>query len=374
MATKRLLMISSFAESLINFRLALMQDAIAAGFEVHACAPDLTPEITAKLRDNGITAHDITLARTGLNPSKDLATLYSVYRLIRQLRPTHTLAYTIKPVVYGSLAARLARVPRIGALVTGLGYTFMQADSVRQKVVSKIAHALYKVALSGAGVAFFQNPDDRNLFVKNRLVDGAKTRLVNGSGIDIEQFSQQPLSESPPFHFLMIGRIIKDKGVIEYAHAAQQIKQRYADAHFHLVGWLDSNPNAIQQEQLDEWVASGAITFHGRLADVRKVIQNCHVYVLPSYREGTPRTVLEAMAVGRAIITTNAPGCKETIENGVSGHLIEVADVPSLVAAIEDYIVAPEKIAQHGQAARERAIEVYDVHKVNQQMLDGLVD
>ncbi|MDM7861408.1 glycosyltransferase family 4 protein [Alteromonas sp. ASW11-36] len=374
MATKRLLMISSFAESLINFRLALMQDAIAAGFEVHACAPDLTPEINAELNAHGITTHDITLVRTGLNPFKDLATVHSVYRLIRQLRPSHTLAYTIKPVVYGSIAARMARVSRIGALITGLGYTFMQADSLRQKVVSKIAHALYEVALNGVNIAFFQNPDDRDLFVDNRLVDRAKTRLVNGSGIDIEQFSQQPLNDFPPFHFLMIGRIIKDKGVVEYAQAAQQIKQRYPHAHFHLVGWLDSNPNAIQQSQLDEWIASGAITFHGRLADVREVIQNCHVYVLPSYREGTPRTVLEAMAVGRAIITTNAPGCKETIEDGVSGQLIDVADIPTLVAAIERYIKAPEKIAQHGQAARERAIAVYDVHKVNQQMLDGLVE
>lgn len=371
---KRLLLISSFAESLVNFRLALMKDAIADGFEVHAFGPDISPDIMATLRDAGIHAHTISLSRNGLNPLADLTTLWSIYRLIRNIRPSHVLSYTIKPVIYGSLAARLVGVEKIGALITGLGYAFMQSNSKTQRVVGKIAQSLYRLALSGASVVFFQNPDDRNLFVDNRIVVAPKCRLVNGSGIDIRQFAQSPIPKGDTIDFLMIGRIIADKGVREFAEAAQLITAQYPNARFHLVGWLDTNPSAIQQSELDQWISSGAIKFHGKLSDVRQVIKDSHVYVLPSYREGTPRTVLEAMAIGRAIITTDAPGCRETIRHEKSGMLIPVADVKGLVQAIQRYIESPELIDEHGAAARARAEDVYDVTKVNRDMLRGLQD
>lgn len=369
---KRLLVVSSFAESLVNFRLALMQDAIEDGYEVHACAPDLTPQLRQQLQSNSITVHDIPLSRNGLNPISDLATLFSLWRLIRKLKPTHQLAYTIKPVIYGSLAARIAGVPVIAALVTGLGYAFMQASTRRQKWIGKIAQWMYKCALSGASVVFFQNPDDCALFVDGGLVKQEKTRLVNGSGIDIDQFKTQELPPKDKLHFLMIGRILADKGAREYAAAANIIRKRYPHTQFHLVGWLDSNPTAIQQSELDQWIDDDSIIFHGKLDDVRSAIAQSHVYVLPSYREGTPRTVLEAMAIGRAIITTDAPGCRETIIPGESGMLVTVADVESLVSAIEHYITNPTLIEQHAKNARIRAEAVYDVKKVNKDMLQGL--
>lgn len=369
---KRLLVVSSFAESLVNFRLMLMQDAIADGFEVHACAPDFTPPIREQLQAASISTHDILLSRNGLNPILDIATLFSLWRLINKVQPTHQLAYTIKPVIYASLAARLAGVPKIGALVTGLGYAFMQADNRRQKWVGWIARWLYKCSLSGTSVVFFQNPDDRQLFIDNRLVKASKVRIVNGSGIDLKQFSHQPLPSGDSLHFVIIGRILADKGMREFAAAATTIRQRHPNTRFHLVGWLDSNPSAIQQSELDCWLAEGALTFHGKLDDVRDIIAQSHVYVLPSYREGTPRTVLEAMAIGRAIITTDAPGCRQTIEDGVSGWLIEVANVDALVKAIERYINNSALIKQHGNNARRRAEAVYDVKKVNKDMLEGL--
>ena len=371
-ATKRLLLVSSFAESLVNFRLALMQDAVTDGFEVHACGPDITDEIATTLKESGIHVHTISLSRNGLNPLADLSTLWSIFTLIRNIKPTHVLGYTIKPVIYGSLAARLAGVKRIGALITGLGYAFMQSNSLTQRLVGGIARSLYRVALSGASVVFFQNTDDRDLFTTNKIVAAQKCRLVNGSGIDIKAFAHSPLPESTSVEFLMIGRIIADIGVREYAAAAQQVRAHYPNARFHLVGWLDTNPSAIQQAELDQWIANGAIQYHGKLSDVRQVIKDCHVYVLPSYREGTPRTVLEAMAIGRAIITTDAPGCRETIQDEESGFLVPVADVDALVNAMQKYLQSPQLMATHGQSARHRAVQVYDVKKVNQDMLKGL--
>lgn len=368
---KRLLVVSSFAESLVNFRLALMQDAMAEGYEVHACAPDFDEDISATLTAAGIAVHSIKLSRNGLNPFGDLLTLYSIWRLVRKIKPTHQLAYTIKPVIYGTLAAWLGGVKRVGALVTGLGYAFMQADSKRQKWIGHLAQMLYKIALWGADVVFFQNPDDQGVFIDNRLVRADKTRIVNGSGIDIHQFTHTPMPEKSTVKFLMICRILADKGAREYAAAAKRVSHQYPNSEFHLVGWLDSNPTAIQQHELDQWIKDGMI-FHGKLADVRDVIAASHVYVLPSYREGTPRTVLEAMAIGRAIITTDAPGCRETIRSNESGLLVEVANVDDLQNAMEDYLTHPDKIDQHALAARKRAEDVYDVKRVNQQMLRGL--
>ncbi|WP_100644225.1 glycosyltransferase family 4 protein [Alteromonas facilis] len=370
--TKTLLVVSSFAESLVNFRLALMQDAIKDGYIVHACAPDFDPLIEAELQKHGIIPHSIRLSRNGLNPFGDIATLLDIRRLIKQVRPTHTLAYTIKPVIYGCLAARLCKVKHIGALITGLGYAFMQSNTLRQRLVSSIALVLYRAALSGAHRVFFQNPDDRALFLAHKLVKQDKTQVVNGSGIDVQAFSQHPLPDKTVLRFLMIGRLLKDKGIREFAAAAKVIKQRFPQVEFHLVGWLDSNPTSISQRKLDQWIAEQRIIFHGKLADVRPVIKASHVYVLPSYREGTPRTVLEAMAIGRAIITTDAPGCRETIIDGESGFLTKVADVDDLVRAIEHYIEHPELIEAHSNAARKRAETIYDVHKVNQSMLQGL--
>lgn len=367
-----LLVISSYADSLIRFRFDLLKDAVSAGFEVHACAPDLNDELRHKLAQNQIQTHDIKMSRTGVNPIRDFTTLVSLFKVMRKVKPTHTLSYTIKPVVYGCLIARLCGVKHISALITGLGYAFMSASTLSQKLVGVIARTLYKLSLSGCKVAFFQNPDDRDLFLNLKLARSAQCKIVNGSGINTQLYDVTPLPDDNNIHFLMIARLIKDKGVMEYVEAAKKIQQTQNNAVFHLVGWFDSNPTAVKPADVEQWSKQSIIQFHGKLDDVRPAISACHVYVLPSYREGTPRTVLEAMAMGRGIITTDAPGCRETVSQGVNGLLCETRDVDSLVDAINTLLDQEDLIAEFGVQSRKIAVEKYDVKRVNQSMLNEM--
>jgi glycosyltransferase involved in cell wall biosynthesis len=272
-------------------------------------------------------------------------------------------------VIYGVLAARIAGVTNRIALVTGLGYAFTSDSKGMRRIIQFVIRLLYKFALANATRVVFQNPDDRALFVQLGLVDAAKTALVNGSGVHLDRFPQQDITRRDECNFLLIARLLRDKGIYEYVDAARRIKARYPRAAFHLVGWNDSNPSAIREADLKTWVDEGLIHFHGRLDDVRPVLAASHVYVLPSYREGTPRTVLEAMATGRAIITTNAPGCRETVIDGENGFLVPVKDAEALAAAMEKFLENPELVTRMGQRSREIAEQKYDVRKVNEEML-----
>lgn len=366
------LLIASFPDSLLHFRGSLLNALLARGFSVHVAAPDLPVGSTMRqrLEAKGLQVHDIPLRRTGMNPLADLRSLLNLWRLMRRIRPDHVLGYTIKPVIYGSLAARLARVPRRFALITGLGYAFQgQEDSGDGRgLLRSLVQRLYAVALHGTHKVFFQNPDDQALFrVLGILPPATPTFVVNGSGVDVAEYSVAPLPTAP--RFLLIARLLGDKGVREYAEAARQVRARHPDAVFSLVGWIDENPDAIKQDELDAWVADGTLEFLGRLSDVRPAIAGCSVYVLPSYREGTPRTVLEAMAMGRAIITTDAPGCRETVVDDDNGFLVPVKAVNELVAAMQRFIVECELAARMGARSREIAEQKYDVHRVNAVML-----
>jgi glycosyltransferase involved in cell wall biosynthesis len=289
---------------------------------------------------------------------------------MRRIRPSHVLGYTIKPVLYGSLAAWLAGVPRRSALITGLGYAF-QGQANERGGLRVLVQWLYGLALRRTHKVFFQNPDDQTLFRSlGLLLPGTPSCVVNGSGVDVEAFAVAPVPAAP--HFLLIARLLGDKGVREYAQAAQRTRALYPQVRFSLVGWLDENPDAIAQTELSAWVQAGTMNFLGRLSDVRPAIESCSVYVLPSYREGTPRTVLEAMAMGRAVITTDAPGCRETVVDGDNGFLVPVQSVDALAEAMARFITDPTLVARMGQRGRQLAEEKYDVHKVNAVMLQEM--
>ena len=371
----RILIIAGLAESLINFRKPLMISLLDKGLEVHVTAPELSLNqvVMEELIALGVVMHDIPMQRTGMNPLADLLTLWNLWHLMRRIKPRYVLGYTIKPVIYGTLAAWLARVPQRFALITGLGFAFMGEEDNQRSRVRAVVQGLYRTALRHCQTVFFQNPDDEALFRQlNILSADANTCVVNGSGVDVEQFVVAPFDGQSTPRFLLIARLLGDKGVREYAQAAEQVKQQHPDAQFDLVGWVDVNPNAISQAELDKWVAAGTVNFLGRLSDVRPAIQNSSVYVLPSYREGTPRTVLEAMAMGRAVITTDAPGCRETVVDGDNGFLVPIKDADALAKAMLRFIEQPELIVQMGQRSRVFAEEKYDVHKVNAQMLKGM--
>ena len=373
----KFLFIASYPASILRFRGALIAAIKDTGFEVHVAAPDFGayPDEHQVLKDLGYYVHDITMQRTGTNPKKDLKTIIELYRLMTKVKPDYVLGYTIKPVIYGSLAAKLARVPHIFALITGLGYAFSGAEEVGYKKsnLQKVMHQLYAAALMTADKVFFQNPDDQALFKKMGILKpSTPSTVVNGSGVNVSEYSVAPLpteNDVPVPRFLLIARLLGAKGVREYAQAAAIIKSRHPNVQFDLVGWVDDNPDAIEQRELDTWIDDGLFNFLGKLTDVKPAIADSSVYVLPSYREGTPRTVLEAMAMGRAVITTDAPGCRETVINGHNGYLAPVKDADALAEAMQKFIDEPELIAKMGCAARQVAMDKFDVNAVNQMML-----
>ncbi|MHA7681457.1 glycosyltransferase family 4 protein [Cupriavidus sp. PET2-C1] len=365
----KFLMIAGFAESLMGFRAPLIAALQAKGLQVHVAAPDVPVGHPTRLQleARGLTVHDIPMRRTGTNPLADLRTLWSLCGVMRRIRPQWVMGYTVKPVIYGTLAAWLASVPHRFALITGLGYAF-QGEGGRGALQAMVQR-LYALALGRAHGVFFQNPDDEALFRQRSILSGATPScVVNGSGVDVSSFAVAPVPTGSP-RFLMIARLLGDKGVREYAQAARRIRTKYTDVRCALVGWIDSNPDAIAQHELDAWVEDGTLEFLGRLSDVRPAIANSSVYVLPSYREGTPRSVLEAMAMGRPIITTDAPGCRETVMNGDNGFLVPVKSVDGLEQAMLNFIEDGEKVSRMGQRSRQIAEDKYDVHKVNAVML-----
>lgn len=365
----KFLLIAGFAESLLHFRGPLISALQAKGLQVHVAVPDvpLGAEVRTELEMQGLVVHSIPLRRTGLNPLADLKTLLSLWRLIRSIRPVYVMGYTIKPVIYGSLAAWLARVPKRFALITGLGYAFQ--GGAQRGVLRLLVQRLYALALGRANKVFFQNPDDEALFRSaGILAPRIPSCVVNGSGVDLAQYAVAPLPEYP-VHFLMIARLLGDKGVREYAEAARRVRVRHPEVLCSLAGWIDSNPDAIAKAELDAWVAVSSLKYLGRLSDVRPAIDASSVYVLPSYREGTPRTVLEAMAMGRAVITTDAPGCRETVVDGDNGYLVPVKSVEALERVMQCFIDDPELAQRMGQRSRQMAENKYDVHKVNAVML-----
>jgi len=367
----RVLIIAGFNGSLINFRGPLIRTLCDNGFEVHAAAPALTsaPSVVCQLREWGVKCHNISFQRTGVNPIMDALGFLRLLVLIWSIRPDLVLGYTAKPVIYGTLAAWLARVPRRFALITGLGYAFTGQAYGKRRMIQNMARRLYAQALKRNDQVFFQNPDDEAFFRRLKLMpQRVPSTVVNGSGVDLDRFRLTPLPQGQ-IVFLLIARLLGDKGVREYVASAKIIRERYPEVVFRLVGDVDNNPDSVSPDEVEAWQRGGAIEYLGRLDDVRSAIAGCSVYVLPSYREGTPRTVLEAMAMGRAIITTQTPGCRETVLDGENGYLVPVKDVDALVDAMSRMIERPQQIIVMGAQSRAIAEEKYDVHKVNAVML-----
>jgi glycosyltransferase involved in cell wall biosynthesis len=356
----------SYAPSLINFRGPLLQALVDAGLDVHVSAPDIPADTVQTLRTMGVTAHSLPLQRTGRGLLGDLSYFRALRRLMAKIRPDCVLGYTIKPNIWGSFAARLAGV-RSYSWVTGLGYVFIDGEGLGRKVTQFIARQLYRRATGLNHKVIFQNPDDMADFVASGcLADTSKTTMVNGSGVDTAHFQPVALPEAPVF--LLIARLLRSKGLAEYGAAVQLLRGKMPGARFQLAGMLDEGPDAISQTELNALIAQG-IEYLGELSDVRPAIAAASVYVLPSWREGTPRTVLEAMAMGRPIITNDVPGCRQTTEHGVNGLLVQPFDPAALADAMEQLGNDAAMRVRMGYASSARVQEVYAVEKVNAAMM-----
>ena len=353
----RIAVVASLASSLVNFRLELLR-AMAQRADVLAIAPEPHEPTERALREIGVRFAVAPMARTGVDPRRDVVTLLALYRLFRTFKPDVVLPYTMKPIIYGCLAARLARVPRSYALCTGAGYAFTAASpgssegvrlaDRRKALVRALSVPLYRLALRRANGVFAFNDADAAMFRERRLAPpSAWIRTIAGSGVDLARFSASPPPTGPPV-FLMIARLLRDKGVREFVGAARRLKATHPGARCRLIGPFDSNPTAISRREVEEWVAEGAVEYGGAVDDVRPHLASCSVFVLPSYREGLSRTVLEAMASGRAVITTNGPGCAEPVRCGRTGLVVDVDR------------------GRHGDHERARVREVHRIARVAQ--------
>ena len=345
--------------------MGLLRALLAAGHRVVVVAPDIRPDdvdVNTNTGTGTVTVAPLRhLRRRGLNPLRDLWLLRELATIYRRECVDVALHFTIKPVIYGSLAARLAGVRNVSTL-TGLGFTFLSGG-----LVNRLARGLYRYALATADRVLFHNPDDLSLFVDQGLVDGARAAVVPGSGLDPAAFPYTDYSEATPGSFLFAGRLLTDKGVREYVAAARALRARRPELTFHVVGGPDpGNPASVSATELSAWVEDGAIVYHGRSSDIRPHLRAAAVVVLPSYREGCPRVLLEAGATGRPVVACDVPGSRSVVRPEVTGWLTTVRDATALADTLLIATDTPEAIREAmGVAGRRRVVEQFNSRLVN---------
>jgi glycosyltransferase involved in cell wall biosynthesis len=362
----RVLVIGGIASSLVNFRGPLLQAMVSEGHEAFACAGEVDDAgAVLDLESMGVRFHEASLRRRGTNVWSDWQYYRSLVGIMDSCRPQVVLAYTVKPVIYGCLAAARTGVPLVAAMITGAGVV-REESGEGGGAAGTAARLLYRRSLRHAHLVFFQNRDDEHLFRERRLLGAERVVQVPGSGVDLERFPFAP-PVLRPLTFLLVARLLPAKGVREFAEASRCLKERYGEqVRCLLVGPFEHGAGGIRPEEVSEWQASGALEYRGEVLDVRPHLGEASVFVLPSYYgEGRPRTVLEAMAMGRAVITADTPGCRDTIQDGVSGLLVPPRDPGALAAAMERFVLDPELIARMGLRGRERAEACFDVRHVN---------
>ena len=351
---KKILLSSNSAWNLANFRKPIIEALVAAGYEVVAVAP--TDGEEHRLTDMGARFEPIRMRGAGTSPFEDFRLLLNYIRLLRDEQPAMFLGFTAKPNIYGSLAARVTGVP-VAATISGLGSAFLKGG-----LLGGILLRLYRLALDGARAVFFQNPSDRDLFIARRIVRPEQARLVAGSGIDLLRFEPSPVDHGEGFSFLLIARLLLDKGIAEYVEAARIVRRRHPHVRFQLLGGAGGdNPSAVPQAELARWAAESIVEQFGVCNDVRPYITASDCVVLPSYREGLPRSLLEGAAMARPLIASDVPGCRDVIEDGINGLLCEVRSAESLAVVMEQMLaMTPSERSAMGAAGRRKVEAEFD--------------
>lgn len=364
--TPKVMISLNTAWNLVNFRAGLIRSLVAAGYEVVAVAPpdDYSPRLQAL----GCRFVPLPMDNKGTHPGRDMLLFWRFLRLMHQERPQVYLGYTVKPNVYGSLAAHALKIPVINN-IAGLGAVFIQ-----EGWLTRLVRLLYRLALFRSVKVFFQNDDDRALFISGKLVSEAITDRLPGSGIDLVQFLPMPLPNKVPVRYLLIARMLWDKGVGEFVEAARILKKQGLQADFCLLGFLDvQNPAAISRDQMNEWADEGVVRYLGVSDNVREEIAQADCVVLPSYREGTPRTLLEAAAMARPIVTTDAVGCREVVDDGVNGYLCQPRDATDLAAKMAKiFSLPPNEREAMGLRGREKVERDFDEKIVIKKYLEAI--
>lgn len=362
----RIAIVLNTSWNIYNFRMNFIRTLLAQGHEVHTVAPH--DQYTKLLVEQGCVHHKVRMDSRGANPIKDSALIVELFMIYRKIRPDIVLHYTIKPNVYGTLAASLLKIPVVNN-VCGLGTVFL-----KDNFVSAVAIFLYRISFRFASKVFFQNPDDLNLFINKKLVPEQNVDLLPGSGIDLQKFYPVPYKRNKVFTFLLISRLITDKGVMEFIEAVKKLRSRGLEARFQVLGAIDpKHKRGIKEEIVQEWIDSGIIEYLGTTDDVREHIHSADCIVLPSYREGTPRTLLEAASSSKPIIATDVPGCNHVVKNNYNGLLCRLKDSDDLAEKMSQMAsLENEHLATFGENGRKKVEAEYNESIVIRKYLDTL--
>ena len=368
----KIVIIASNDFSLINFRKELILEFRNRGFSIVAAAPPELPIVQKELSRLGIKYYPLALDRNGRNPFKDLLFFFSIMRILIKEKPDYLLTYTIKPVVYGNLAGRFFKHLKRYSIISGLGYIANEDEIHPQKLTLRIIDILYRMSLKHIDGLFFQNYEDVAFFLKKEYINSpAIAQVTMGSGVNTRYFTKEPFPYGI-FRFLLVSRLLRSKGIVIYADAARIVKKKYPSVEFELLGGYDLNcDDAITPEEISDWEKEGIFLYRGTTSDVRPYLKESTVFVLPSYyREGIPRSIMEAMATGRPIITTDAIGCRNTVKHGENGLLVKPRDVQSLADAMIYLIEHPDEVKAMGNKSRQMAVDIFEVTEVNKVLLE----
>lgn len=373
---KRLVfIIANSVFTVFNFRFELIRELKAKGFEVLVVCPN-DCELSEKdylkknLRALDVQHIELNFSRSGFSPIEGISVLFRLHRIIKAAQPDLILNYTLKPVIFSSIAARLCKISNVYSNITGLGYTFT-ARSLKAFILRKIVIWTLRVSLRFNKKVFFQNPDDFMLFCKLRLISENQGVLIAGSGVDTKHFKRSG-EVTPKPSFLFVGRLLRDKGIYEFVNAAEELLKQFPQVKIGVAGSHDLNPQSLTSQELERFSNIPGLTFYGQVTGIKNVLERYQVLVLPSYREGTPRAVLEAMSMSMPIVTTKAPGCRETVVERSNGLLVPVGDSERLYEAMRELVLNPPLVFSMARKSREYAVEKYDVIKVNAKIINNL--
>lgn len=379
----KVLVFSNRASNLIGFRYELLKSLVKSGIEVCTVAPPDIESISEKMSEIGVRYIPLDYSKSSINPFKELGVIFAIMSIIKREVPDVMFSFMTKPVIYGSIAAKLCGVKHIQSMIEGLGYMFI-GRTIKQRILKYIALVLYWIALKCTNRVYFLNDDDKQYFEKH-LVSPKKTKRIFGIGIDLEKFFPVEHSKGN-LMFLFVGRLLVDKGIKEFIEAAKIVSAKYSQARFVIVGGADENPASLSSEEIAEYAKTTAIKFVGIQADVRPYLMECSALVLPSYREGMPVSPMEAMASSRAVILTDVPGCREliirkspsdTLDNGVfegrNGYMVEKGNSQAIAKAMIDLIENPCKIEAMGREGRKFAEQFLDCNKINKILVDDII-
>ena len=373
MSPRKIALIGTTGASFYGFRADLIKKLVKNKHQVYAFTSEYTDFCLEKIKALGAIPVPYQLSRGGLNPFADLASLIQLTRKIKKIAPDLVFSYMAKPVIYGSMAARLAKIPHIIGMLEGLGYTFTeqpQGQTVKTKIIKNIQVLLYKLAFPCLQQMIFLNLDDKKDLMDTYHLSVPKVHILGGIGLDLDRFSYLP-AKIEPIKFLFIGRLLKEKGVFELIEAIRLVKKKYPLVHFTILGEIDAeNMGALKQQTLDQLVKENLFEYPGYVLNVKDWIYESSVFVLPSYREGVPRSTQEAMAIGRPIITTDVPGCRETVIDGVNGFLVPKWNIQALADKILYFIEHPEQVNIMGIESYKIAQEKFDVNRVNDKLFE----